>query len=297
MSKESLLLSQSKTGGISLLSVVLLLTGVVCLVVQVMLLVGGKMDSLAGVSGYITGIVGVVLLGMFAMIGFRKGEVRVYTDHIEGKSKAGRKYSFPLSELSGIDLRSSMLVLKGKDEKTVLADNPPHDSRIRGLIWLLLNHELPIQVWEKYADTTEPTDETWVRLFFNETEEAEFMDRGLLLQVQDRWLYLPIQDTLAAIRRIPGEKSLSTTLQASSMVLKFEPNPGDLPLAQLATALHTTSLDEKMRLSHFEMLVDTHGGTFLQKSEDQWTGETNGWKVLVTNPESVPNDQVREGKD
>lgn len=281
MNKESLLLSQSKTGGISILSVVYLLAGAICLVVQVILLAGGKMDESAGFSGYITGIIGVMLLAMFFRIGFRKGEVRVYTDRVEGKSKAGRNYSFSLDELSDVDLWSRMLVLRGQDDKTVLVDNPPHDSRIRGLIWILLNHELPHQVWEKYVEIGAPADETLVRMFYNEKDEAEFVDRGVLVEVQDRWIYLPVQDTLAAVRPVPDEKSLSTTLQASKMVLKFEPNPGDLPLAQLATALQTSALDEKLRLSLFEKLAESHGGTFLQKFDDHWTGETNGWKVLV----------------
>jgi hypothetical protein len=284
MSENHTLLMQSRTGGLSLFAVILALVGFASLGAQIFFLIGGEMETMEAATRFLPGILGVVFLAMFAWLALRWGELSVYPDRIEGKTKAGRKYNYLLEQIGSVDLRGKALVLRDKEGKVVLTDQPPREPRIRGLVAMLLKHEMPAAVWKAFPEAGEDTGDSVVRMFLGADQLADFMDAGFLFEVGGRMLYLPESDTMAVPRNLEAREGLSTSLKSEGMVMKYDPSPGELPLRQLAGALMRTELEGKTRLSLFATLAEEHGGTFVEETEEGWAGEAEGWQVRMALP-------------
>lgn len=281
MNDHSKILMQSRTGGLSLFAVVLALGGAACAGLQIMMLIGGELSEVAPGARFLPGILSVVFLGLFAWLGLRQGEVRVYRDRVEGRTKAGKKYDLLWAEIAGVDLRSRALVLKGMDGKNAVVDRPPRNRRIRGLIHLRLEHDFPAAVWEAISPAAAEALPGAGRLFEDDSGTTQFIDGGFLVEVGGRMVYLPEHDTVPTHGAEDRQNRLSTQVTAAGMLLRFDPNPADLPLREVAAALLAAGLEGKLQLARMEELVDAHGGTFLEKSADDWVGETAGWRVKV----------------
>lgn len=277
---------QSRTGGLSLLALLLLIAGLGCLIVQVGLIAGGRFSELQPAARFLPGVIGLAFLVLFWLRGMRKGDIAVHRDGIVGRSKGGRKYAYSWAEIGSIDLMGRMLHLRKPDGKKLLIDSPPNEKGLRGLIWLRLNTQFSAAFWEHFAQAPEAQVVPAHRQFLDAEGNASFLDSGFVLHAGELELYFPESDTVAIPKKIAHDQNLSTTLMPSGMVLKFDPNPGELPIRRLCGALQSVRMEEKLRFSAFQQLNIQHGGALLTANPAGWEGETSGWKVQIVPIES-----------
>lgn len=275
---------RAATGGISLFSLLLLMVGLGLLTFQIVYLAGGPDATTSPAVAYFPGVMGIVFIVMFGMKAFRRGEVIVTLDEVHGRKASGKSYRIALAEISAIDLHSRMLALRGNDGKYILVDSPPYPHQVKGLIWFLRKYpDWAPAIWQGIQpETTEKFGDA-IRRFLHEDDKVAFVDIGFLLEVEGRRAYLPATDTAALPQKIEGEQSLSTTLKASGILLKFDPNPTLLPIRQLCEAISGSGLSTAEADALFRTLIDNHGGTYLTATDDaeDYAGETLGWQVSV----------------
>ena len=278
---DSPLLLKARTGGLSLFALMLLLGGIGCAILQVGLLTGGRLLELEPAARYLPGALALAFLAMFWLKGLRRGDIAIHVAGIAGRTKNGRRFAFKWSAIADIDLRSHHIILRDAQGKTLLADSPPNQKALRGLIWLHLHHELSQEVWLTFVADKPSKAVTATRQFLDADGNPVFLDLGFVFEIGGEPTFLPESDTVPIPQKIAGDQSLSTTLMPSGMLLKFEPNPAKLPIRQLNTAIISTPMEEKLRNSALHALCEKHGGAFLTPKAKGWTGETAGWKIQV----------------
>lgn len=273
----------SRTGGISLLSLILLIGGIGCLTIQIAGFWGETSPEMGMASRFAPSFFALALFLLFFWTG-RKGSIDLFADRIQGKKASGKGYSIPLNSIDSVDLNGRHLLVKGKDKLVLLSDKAPAYRRLPGLIWMLVQYpELrPLIANTFEEDSPSPTA---IRMF-SEAEQNVSGDAGFLLNVAGTSWYLPMTDSKPAPKPIDNQKSLSTNLLPGNPILKFEPNPERLPLRAVWKALSESS--PAIQAHWAAVLVEAHGGVELQKSVDLWTAELNGMQVRVHETGSDP---------
>lgn len=275
-------LLRSKTGGYSLLTLLILIAGAALLIVQAIALTGEAPVDGSAVTRFLPGILGVVFILIF-LLGVRNGQVEVFADRIKGKTASGKSYDIAFTEIGDIDTAKRALLLKDPEGKVLLADKGPRYRRLNGLLWLLKAYpEMQADKWGDFNTTEKAPQHQQVR-FFLEEDKAVFGDRGFILQVGDGKWFMPVSKAAPLPQQVTHKGQLAVQPKQLIPVPQQDVNPAHIPLEAAWKAMEAAQLPADQLVEIAEKWAAAHGGCALGTNEaDELVGEVSDWTVKVS---------------
>ncbi|MEM7040441.1 MAG: hypothetical protein AAF570_25980, partial [Bacteroidota bacterium] len=179
-------LLQTRTGGATIFSSLLILIGLGGIAYQIIIATNGSMDSMGNGVRLLPGLIGAVFSVMGAFLSTRKGQLDIYRNRIKGRKQNGAQVDLALDEVGEILLHSRMLILKNKEGRLLFVESKPQNPDTRGLIWLLLRYaDLPDKVWNSFSQSATDNFRPARRQFLDGQDSAEFVDAGIIAEVED----------------------------------------------------------------------------------------------------------------
>lgn len=272
---------RTKTGGYSLLTLLMGLAGISLLVVQAIVLLGPSTTADRGISLFVPGLIGIGLLLTF-LLSSAHGHAEVYPDRITGRTAARATYDIPFSDLAEPDPRQRSIALKAPDGTSLATDKQARYRKLPGLIWLLKNYpEMQPERWQNYMPIETKPQHQAIRYFF-EGEEGIFGDRGMVLEVGGSSWFIPL--TLASLlpQHFKEKGELAVHPHRQPPVPQQDPNPAFLPLEAAWKAMREAGLEDEALSGIAETWARDHGGCLLEAdSEGRLVGKVSEWDVQV----------------
>ncbi len=278
-------LMTTKTGGFTLLSILLLVGAVFLLVLQGIALASGEAEG--GVTRFLPGGL-AVLLGVFFFLGTRNGSLEILAEGIKGKTAGGKQYELGWEEIGKVEPAGKKLVVRNQEGKVLVVDKVPRYRKSLGLIWLLKKYPyMQPEKWPFY-DIQEDAPQNRPIRYFDEGEKASFGDRGFLFRYDDKIYYFPVSQTTPS-PPVRGEAQTPPTLAAAQpTVPRMEPNPAFLPLESVWKAVSTAESDRETVLKLLEEWMVEHGGCQLEEAPEdidaEFVGQVGEYLVRVSRP-------------
>lgn len=277
----------TRTGGFTLLSILLVIAGSFLLVLQIVTLVQGTSPDAALWTQFLPGLLALPFLALF-FLGIRNGSLTIYADRVEGKTAGGKKYKVSFDEIELPDPSGRAFVLRSNEGKVLVADKTPQYRKALGLVWMLKSYgEMNAAGWP-FFDIKQSAPQTRPIRFFDDGESASFGDRGFLFKFQDSIYYFPVSQT-SILPRERGEAGPGPTLAVSqTTVPQFEPHPGYLPLESVWQAVLTSDWEEGEKKALLDLWLERHGACVLTEApadiDAEFIGEVGDYQVRVSRP-------------
>ncbi len=282
---NSPLLLHVETRGFSLIMVLLFLIGVGVAVVQVERLMAAPQEDSSPLMQYVYGGA-ALLIGAFAIYQMRrKGHFSVFGDRVEGKRKNGLAFAVAIDAIGEVELMNHAVALKGADGKELLliSERLP-GKRDGGTVWLLKAYkDWPMPIWERYAKADGAQFPAATRQFLGENGQANFGDRGFLVNCDGVEWYFPESPTVDIIGLGAGQLRPNQRARSGEETrIQFLPSPDLIPLAKFCAALVASALPAEQLADCLALLAENHGGNTLDPgSDDAMTGECTGYRVEI----------------
>lgn len=284
-----ILLQSATRSGFAGLRILFLIGALISMIVQLLTMLKVPQPTSFVWTDYILVMAAVLLFLLFLLVGRKGGEIRLYADHVEGKRSMGVPFSFPIADISDMQLQAKRLAIKGKSGEILLMETP-REPQIGGAIWMRkhYSHWEP-QVWEKVDFRQEDVFVRATRFFLGTDNAANFGDKGFLVPASETLWFFP-ESSMFPVKGQSGEptRPYMRSTEAAATMVQIEPNPETLPLTALCTALVRSGIDPKAIAARMEELAEIHGGSLCFPSDPagQFLGECLGYNVIVV-PEGV----------
>ena len=277
----------TRTGGFTLLSILLVVAGSFLLVLQVVTLIQGSDAEGPIWAEFLPGLLALPFLALF-FLGIRNGSLSIYPDRVEGKTAGGKKYTVSLEEIALPDPASRAFVLRNAEGKVLVADKTPRYRKALGLIWILKTYEnLNAEHWP-FFEIRQSAPQTRPVRYFDEEGKASFGDRGFLFKFDEEIYYFPVSQT-SVLPRERGESGPAPNMAvAQATVPQFEPHPGFLPLESVWQAISTSEWPDPEKKALLELWLERHGGCTLEDAPEEidaeFVGVLGDYQVRVSRP-------------